>query len=198
MNNLLGGAAVIIAALSAFAVILFSRTFKNRLDGIDHNASAALSRMLNSANHILDALDEVRVSLSTQLETLTPENIALENTKNAINAFTQKVFDQNVEAGWWTDLDGNPLTRNFGEMLALVHSEISEALEGDRKDLMDDKLPNRKMTEVELADAVIRIADIAGSRGMDLGGAIVDKLKYNRKRKDHKPEERAKKNGKKY
>lgn len=88
--------------------------------------------------------------------------------------------------------------RNVGEMLALVHSEISEALEGHRKNLMDDKLPHRKMFEVELADAIIRIFDIAGGLGLDLGGAYVEKMKYNAIRKDHKIEDRMGENGKKY
>ena len=64
----------------------------------------------------------------------------------------------------------------MGEMLALVHSEISETLDGRRKGLMDDHLPDCPMIEVELADAVIRIADLAGYLGLDLGGAIMAKL----------------------
>ncbi len=44
----------------------------------------------------------------------------------------------------------------------LVVSELVEAMEGERKDLMDDKLPHRKMAEVEMADAAIRILDFMG------------------------------------
>ena len=100
---------------------------------------------------------------------------------------------------WWTDLTtGQPIQRNVGEMLMLVVSELSEALEGHRKDLMDDHLPARKMLEVELADAVIRIFDIAAGLGLDLGGAYVDKMNYNASRADHKIENRLKDGGKKY
>lgn len=101
---------------------------------------------------------------------------------------------------WWTDLqtDEYPIQRNIGELLALVHSEISEALEGARKNLMDDKLPHRPMIEVELADAIIRIFDIAAGFNLDLGGAYVEKLSYNAVREDHTIEERLKANGKKF
>ena len=104
-------------------------------------------------------------------------------------------------AGWWNDLcSGESLIgkRNIGEMLCLIHSEISEAMEGHRKNLTDDKLPHRPMIEVELADAVIRIADLAGAMSLDLGGAIAEKLEYNRSRADHKPENRKADGGKKY
>lgn len=101
------------------------------------------------------------------------------------------------EAGWWPKgSTANPLT--FSSKLMLCVSELAEAMEGDRKNLKDDKLPHRLGREVELADAVIRIFDLAGAYGMDLGGAIAEKLEYNRSRADHKPEARAEANGKKY
>lgn len=96
------------------------------------------------------------------------------------------------EAGW----HDNP--REDGTMIALIHSEISEALEGIRKNLNDDHLTSRKMVEVELADAVIRIMDYAGSRGLDVAGALVEKLEYNQQRQDHKKENRNKEGGKKF
>jgi NTP pyrophosphatase (non-canonical NTP hydrolase) len=103
-----------------------------------------------------------------------------------------------VRGGWWHDLHTQqPLDRNVPEMLCLIHSEISEALEGYRKNLMDDKLPHRPMLEVELADTVIRIADLCGGLKLDLAGAILEKLEYNAKREDHKPENRKKEGGKK-
>jgi len=105
------------------------------------------------------------------------------------------------ESGWWKDLEtGQKINPDsvVPEKLCLIHSEISEAMEGHRKNLMDDKLPHRPMFEVELADAVIRIADIAEAMGLDVGGAIAEKMEFNASRPDHRPENRSKSNGKKY
>lgn len=99
--------------------------------------------------------------------------------------------------GWWTDLgtgqdmrsSGYPKlspTVNVGEKLMLVVTEVGEAMEGHRKLLMDDKLPNRTMLEVELADVVIRCFDLSGGLGLDLPGAISEKLAFNANRVDHK------------
>jgi hypothetical protein len=100
---------------------------------------------------------------------------------------------------WWHDpATGARLDRNKGELLCLIHSEISECMEGERKDLMDDKLPHRKLAEVELADALIRIFDYAGAFGYDLEGAVTEKRAFNANRADHKKEARLAANGKKW
>jgi NTP pyrophosphatase (non-canonical NTP hydrolase) len=103
---------------------------------------------------------------------------------------------------WWTnpktgvDIRENPMC--FDQKLILIVSEVSEAMEGNRKDLMDDKLPHRKMREVELGDALIRICDTAGGFGMDLAGAVVEKMAFNAIRPDHKTENRIAEGGKAY
>jgi NTP pyrophosphatase (non-canonical NTP hydrolase) len=116
-----------------------------------------------------------------------------------INGLVKEIHQDNVNRGWWHDPHTlEPKDRNVGEMIALIHSELSEALEAHRKDLMDDKLPHRKGIEVELADAVIRIFDLAGGLDLDLGNAVVEKLQFNQTRSDHKMSERASGNGKKF
>lgn len=116
-----------------------------------------------------------------------------------INALSGESHSRARAGGWYTDLKtGQPKERNVPEMLCLIHSEISEAMEGHRKGLMDDKLPHRKMVEVELADVLIRIGDLAGYLGLDLGGAVVEKMAYNANRADHKIENRVKDGGKSY
>lgn len=52
------------------------------------------------------------------------------------------------------------------------------------------------MIEVELADAVIRIADLAGYLGLDVGAAIIEKMEFNKTRADHQLENRKASGGK--
>lgn len=114
-----------------------------------------------------------------------------------LNDFSSLIHEMSDQAGWWSDDDKkNPYVVPL--KISLIHSEISEALEGHRKDLMDDKLPHRSAIEVELADALIRIFDLAGFLGLDLSGAVDEKIEYNLNREDHKLENRVKQNGKKY
>lgn len=115
---------------------------------------------------------------------------------------------QALENGWWTDMTTGQSTRssgypkiqptvNVGEKLMLIVTEVGEAMEGHRKLLMDDHLPERTMLEVELADVVIRVFDLAGGIGLDIAGAIAAKLQYNATRLDHTLESRRAIGGKK-
>lgn len=116
--------------------------------------------------------------------------------KLALKDITRIQHGVSYEAGWWEGVDHLDPNVKAAKM-CLMHSEISEAMEGMRKDLMDDKLPHRKMEEVELVDVLLRIFDYAGRYDLDLGGALVEKMRFNITRPDHKKVNRDKEGGKK-
>lgn len=119
------------------------------------------------------------------------------NRAASINDLVSYFHGKSTANGWWSEADkANPLVAPA--KLMLIVSEIAEAMEGHRKGLQDDKLPHRKMIEVELGDALIRICDLAGHLGLDLGGATMEKDAYNDVRADHKFEARASVGGKAY
>lgn len=124
-----------------------------------------------------------------------------EDTASVLNELAIKIHSDNVQAGWWKDKDGVDIRNNpycFSNKLALCHSELSEALEADRKGLNDSHLPHRDGREVEIADAIIRLLDLCGAYNLDIGGALVEKSLYNLKRLDHKLETRNAAGGKAY
>lgn len=92
-----------------------------------------------------------------------------------IKKFNPEVMDLNQYAGhihelnlkWWTNADGTPKELDKGERFMLMVSELAEAMEGDRKSLADDKLPQYPMIWVELADCVIRVMDSGYVYGWD-------------------------------
>jgi NTP pyrophosphatase (non-canonical NTP hydrolase) len=80
----------------------------------------------------------------------------------------------------WRDLAAEP--RNAGELIALCHSELSEALEAFRHGNPACERPGMKHlshAEEELADCVIRIVQMADEYGFDLAEAIVAKMRFN-------------------
>ena len=87
------------------------------------------------------------------------------------------VHNNAVEHGWWEE------PREDGTLIALIMSEAAEALEALRKgNGPDEHCPQFSGAEVELADVVIRIMDMAEARGWDVAGAIVAKHEFNKTR----------------
>ncbi len=166
---------------------------------------------LREANDEIERLREDVQQLAAALSRHDPElaeKILCETSPNRppgagelrehVNAVVQEAHRASTSAGWWDNTDIHGDRHVVPAKLCLIHSEISEAMEGDRKGLMDDHLPMRQMIEVELADAIIRIADLAGALGLDLGGAVDEKMAFNARRVDHKVENRARRGGKSY
>lgn len=91
----------------------------------------------------------------------------MSKTVEEINAIADEIHKINQK--WWFDLHtGEPLDRNLGEVCMLMISEVSEAMEGERKGLKDDKLTHRPMAEVEMADTVIRLLDASRGYGWSI------------------------------
>lgn len=120
------------------------------------------------------------------------KSVITDDQATALNAMCSQVFDNNVKAGWWTDLKtGERIERNKGELIALLHSELSEMLEAVRKNKLDDHIIDLSNEAVEAADVLIRLLEYCGAYGIDLGTMVQVKSIYNAKRSDHKLENRA-------
>lgn len=100
------------------------------------------------------------------------------NFINEYNKIEAEVHTTAVDKGWWGS------ERSDAECIALIHSELSEALEYLRKDpaQLDDKIPEFKGVEAELADVIIRIMDLSNKRDWKVAEAILAKLEYNKTR----------------
>lgn len=133
-----------------------------------------------------------------------------QNNKTYLGSATVEMLDNlandlhasSYNAGWWHDQETGEckLDDIFYQTskLLLIHSEVSEATEGLRRDISDDKLPQYSMEAVELADVVIRSLEYCAAKQIPIGEIIKEKMKFNHVREDHKVENRVKSGGKKF
>lgn len=97
--------------------------------------------------------------------------------ENFIQSFTDlqhTAHDTAISKGFWET------PREDGTLIALMHSELSEALEAVRHgNPPDDKIPAFSGVEAEFADVIIRIMDYAGRYNLNVAAALIAKMEYN-------------------
>lgn len=90
------------------------------------------------------------------------------------NNLAAQVHEDNVKKGFWP---GGVANRNVGELLALVHSEITEAYDAVLSNSNDDKLSDLPGFDVEIADAMIRLLDASAAYEVNLGESFTSRCR---------------------
>lgn len=104
---------------------------------------------------------------------LSPQGIVL-----VLNTLAQGCHKMAKDKGFWPE-EG----RSDGECIALIHSELSEMLEGCRHgNPPSEHIPAFSAAEEEAADVLIRLLDLCAARGWQLGQAMLSKMSFNANR----------------
>ncbi len=98
--------------------------------------------------------------------------------RDTFNSVAKQLHTTSVEKGFWFEGE----KRDIAQLLLLIHCEVSEATEAERRDLMDDHIPEFSGLEAELADVIIRVMDIAQGKKLRVVEALLAKIEYNKTR----------------
>jgi len=93
-----------------------------------------------------------------------------------ILATARECFATSASKGFWDS------TRNKGEQIALIHSELSEMLEAVRNPGQDSHCPEFSAEAIEWADAMIRLLDYGLGHGLPMLDALRAKMDFNKSR----------------
>lgn len=130
----------------------------------DHHLSVIRCREIIRNQEKIEAAKQREISI----------NFASDDFQQLFNNLCKDVHGLAVDKGWYDP------PKSFPEAIALIHSELSEALEADRKQKgASEKIPEFDQVTEELADCIIRIMDTAAFMDLDLGAAIVAKMRFN-------------------
>ena len=179
-------------------------TYLKMAEAVDDSEPATLATYCTCCNEHAETTVVSNSSLCSRCTDLIlidrrPMSIAEEQAHTGLTVALGLAHHTAVTTGWYTHRGtGERIERNFGEVVALMHSELSEALEADRKGLTDDKLRHRDGREVEFADVFLRIGDTGEDLSLDIASAFIEKNRFNQLRNDHKVASRNATGGKKY
>lgn len=133
-------------------------------------AASAAERLEVAASHAESDFESLRSRTKDSQHLIAPVLSSLLNQQSAL------IYHFMTAQGFWRDRRERGSTAS---KIALMHSELSEALEADRKGLQSEVIPGLSGVAEELADTVIRVLDYCGAHGIDLGAAIAAKMQVN-------------------
>jgi hypothetical protein len=151
------------------------------------NRSREWRQASSKLNNILNKRREKGANLFDVIRGLS-RKLILKGKSLGLNKLAGRIHANAVEHGFW------PAGRSDAECIALMHSELSEALEACREPMLPDypyayitkhtpgRPPRPAGIAEEMADTIIRILDFSGARHIDIDRAVREKMAYNKSR----------------